>query len=241
MRTESNPQIIEEPALAEAPLQPKRIKKYGVTETKDLALIELAKGLNHIPWCEDYEKMISGMLYDSLAPPLMAARHRAHLWNHKYNNHFPEESTMQSLARDRAEMLNSIFGKVGPSPYIEAPCYIDYGANITIGANFYANYNLTILDCSIVEIGDNVMIGPNTAIYTAGHETSVSSRRSGKEIARAVKIGDDCWIGGNVVILPGVTIGRGCTIGAGSVVSKDIPEMSVAVGNPCRVVRKAEE
>jgi acetyltransferase-like isoleucine patch superfamily enzyme len=98
-------------------------------------------------------------------------------------------------------------------------------------------FSLTILDCSLVTIGDRVMVGPHVSIYAATHETEVASRRKNIEFARKVTIGDDCWIGGQTVILPGVTIGKGCTVGAGSVVSRDIPDWSVAVGRPARVVK----
>jgi len=118
---------------------------------------------------------------------------------------------------------------------------IDYGCNISLGARFYSNFNLTILDCSLVTIGDRCMFGPNVSIYAATHEAEVQSRRDNVEYGRPVVVGDDCWIGGNVVILPGVTIGRGCTIGAMSVVSRDIPEFSVAMGQPARVVKKVKE
>lgn len=129
-------------------------------------------------------------------------------------------------------------GQVGNDVYLEPPLYIDYGCNIKLGERIYANFNLTILDCSLVTIGDRVMFGPNVSIFAATHETDVRSRRDNIEFAQPVAIRDDCWIGGHCVILPGVTIGEGCTIGAGSVVNKDIPAWSVAMGNPARVVKK---
>jgi acetyltransferase-like isoleucine patch superfamily enzyme len=106
-----------------------------------------------------------------------------------------------------------------------------------VGKYLLENYSLSILDTSLVILGDRIQMGPNVGIYTAGHETSVLSRRKYIEFGHPVRIGDDCWIGGNVVILPGVTIGEGCTIGAGSVVTKDIPPFSVAVGSPCKVIK----
>lgn len=118
--------------------------------------------------------------------------------------------------------------------------YLDYGCNVRLGDRVYSNFNLTILDCSIVTIGHRVMFGPNVSICAATHETDVQSRRDNVEYAKPVTIGDDCWIGGSVVILPGVTIGEGTTIGAGSVVTKDIPAFSVAMGSPARVVKKVE-
>ena len=135
--------------------------------------------------------------------------------------------------------IEQIIGKIADGEaYIEPPFYIDYGCNINLGKRFYSNFNLTILDCALVTIGDRVMFGPNVSLLTATHETEVQSRRDNIEYAKPITIGDDCWIGANVVVLPGVTIGKGCTIGAGAVVTKDIPEWSVALGQPARVVKK---
>jgi acetyltransferase-like isoleucine patch superfamily enzyme len=144
------------------------------------------------------------------------------------------------LQKERAVMLEEILGKVDDTVFIEPPFAIDYGANISIGKRFYSNFNLTILDCSIVTIGDRCMFGPNISIFAATHETAVQSRREDIEYGRPVTIGSDCWIGGHVVILPGVTIGDGCTIAASSVVTKDVPSWSVAMGSPARVVKKVE-
>ena len=138
-------------------------------------------------------------------------------------------------------MLQGIIGHLGDDEiFIEPPFNIDYGCNISLGKRFYANFNLTILDCSLVTIGDRCMFGPNVSIFAATHESGVQSRRDNIEYGRPVNIGDDCWIGGNVVILPGVTIGRGTTIGAMSVVTKDIPEFSIAMGQPAKVVKQVE-
>ncbi|KAK2597717.1 hypothetical protein N8I77_012482 [Diaporthe amygdali] len=207
---------------------------------KDPAIIEYARTLANTPWCDDYEKMISGVLYDALAPELADGRFRARKFMHKYNHYFPDDATPESLTADREKMLKQQFGKVGTGVFIEPPVNIDYGCNITLGDNFYSNFNLVILDCGIVRIGDRVMFGPFVSIFAATHETGVQSRRDGVEYAGQVTIGDDCWIGGNVTIMPGVTIGKGCTIGSGSIVTKDIPEFSVAIGNPARVVKKVD-
>lgn len=146
---------------------------------------------------------------------------------------------MNQLASFRAERLQRLLGSTNDDDlFIEPPFNVDYGCNIRIGKRFYANFNLIILDCALVDIGDRVMMGPNVAIYTATHEVEVQSRIDNIEYCRPVSIGHDCWIGGNVVILPGVTIGDGCTIGAGSVVTKDVPEYSVAIGAPAKVVKK---
>jgi acetyltransferase-like isoleucine patch superfamily enzyme len=178
--------------------------------------------------------------YDSFTPDLAAARFRARKWCHEYNNSFPGEN-MDELAAARYKKLEQILGSVGPDAYIEPAFYLDYGCNTRIGSRFYAGFNFTILDCGLVTIGDRVMIGPNVSIFAATHETEVESRRKDIEFTAPVTIGDDCWIGGHVVILPGVTIGEGCTIAASSVVSKSIPAWSVAMGSPAKVVKKVKE
>lgn len=135
-------------------------------------------------------------------------------------------------------LIRSIFGKVGKNCTVNLPFRCDYGFNIEVGDNFYANYNLTVLDVGRVTIGDNVMIAPNVSIYTAGHPIHPHSRSSMYEYGIPITIGSNCWIGGSVVICPGVTIGEGTVIGAGSVVTKDIPAGVVAAGNPCRVIHE---
>ncbi|KAK9374469.1 trimeric LpxA-like protein [Lipomyces chichibuensis] len=207
---------------------------------KNEDFIAYAKTLKGIPWCEDYERMISGMLYNSFVPELVTERIRARQRVTKYNAYFPEDATAESITNERETMLRNIIGKLGKNPYIEPPFYVDYGCNISIGDDFYANFNTTFLDCSLVTIGDRVKFGPGVSIFSATHPTSIQSRRDGIEYAKSISIGSDCWIGGNVSILPGVTIGEGCTIGAGSVVTKDIPSFSVAIGSPARVVKKLE-
>lgn len=134
--------------------------------------------------------------------------------------------------------IKDILGKTGKNCSVLPPFNCDYGFNIEVGDNFFANYNLTVLDVAKVTIGDNVFIAPNVSIYTAGHPIHYAARNTMYEYGIAVTIGSDCWIGGNVVICPGVTIGRGCVIGAGSVVTKDIPDNVIAAGNPCRVIRE---
>ncbi|KAH8178110.1 maltose acetyltransferase domain-containing protein [Sarocladium implicatum] len=207
---------------------------------KDEKAIAFAKNLDNTPWCDDYEKMISGVLYNCLAPELVQGRFRARRLMHKYNNTFPDDATPETLTADRTALLKQMMGSVGNEPFIEPPVNIDYGCNISIGNNFYSNFNLVILDCGLVSIGDRVMFGPFVSIFAATHEVGVQSRRDGVEYARPVTIKDDCWIGGNVTIMPGVTIGKGCTIGAGSVVTKDIPDFSVAIGSPAKVVKSVD-
>lgn len=210
------------------------------TTNKDAELIEFAKTLSNVPWCEEYEKMISGMMYDGYGPELIQARFRIRKLMNKYNTHFPDDATPESLESDRRELLQQMIGKIGKGSYIEPPVQLDYGCNISIGEGFYSNFNLVILDCSIVTIGNRVLFGPSVSIFSATHDTEVQSRRKFEEYAKAVTIGDDCWIGGNTTIMPGVAIGKGCTVGAGSVVTKDIPAFSVAVGAPARVVKTVE-
>ncbi|MCI7813282.1 MAG: sugar O-acetyltransferase [Lachnospiraceae bacterium] len=138
------------------------------------------------------------------------------------------------------KIVKELLGK-SEDAFINPPFYCDYGFNIEVGKNFYANYNCTILDVAKVIIGDNCQIAPNVAIYTAGHPVHPDSRNSAYEYGISVTIGDNCWIGGNTVICPGVHIGNNVVIGAGSVVTKDIPDWSIAAGNPCRVLRKITE
>lgn len=208
---------------------------------KDPDTIERARLLKNVPWCEQYERMISGMLYDSFDPILKAGRFKARKWCHMYNTWFPHDdptADFDHLVKARGEMLKDFFGAVGPDSFVEPPFTADYGNNIRVGERFYANFDCTIVDCGLVEIGDRVMLGPGVAIYAATHEVEIQSRRDDIEYARGVKIGNDCWIGGKTVILPGVTIGKGCTIGASSVVTRDIPDWSVAIGSPARVIKK---
>jgi len=141
----------------------------------------------------------------------------------------------------KTAMIKNILGKTGERINVEQPFHCDYGTNIEVGEDFFANYNLTILDVGKVTIGKCAQIAPNVSIYTAGHPIHPDSRNSGYEYGIAITIGDNVWIGGNSVILPGVTIGHNVVIGAGSVVTKDIPDNVIAAGNPCRVIREITE
>ena len=137
--------------------------------------------------------------------------------------------------------LNAIGMKHGENVYFEPPLHCEYGSHIEIGENFYANTGCVMLDVGKITIGKNVMFGPNVSIYTAGHPIHPDSRNSGYEYGIAVTMGDNVWIGGSCVILPGVKIGNNAVIGAGSVVTKDIPDNVCAAGNPCRVIREITE
>ena len=139
-----------------------------------------------------------------------------------------------------AEIVKELLGK-SDDAWINPPFYCDYGFNIEVGRNFFANYNCTIIDVAKVKIGDYCFMAPNVAIYTAGHPVYPDTRNSAFEYGKEVIIGDNVWLGGNTVVCPGVHIGNNVVIGAGSVVTKDIPDWSVAAGNPCRVIRKITE
>lgn len=178
------------------------------------------------------DKMLSGELYKSFDAELLAERQIAKEIVFRYN------SLQPSMIEERNELLKSLFGSVKGNFFIEPPFCCDYGCNIEIGENFYANYNLVILDCAKVTIGDNVLIGPNVGIYTAGHPLHFELRNEEWEFACPITIEDNVWIGGNVVLNPGVTVGRNSVVGSGSVVTKDIPANVVAAGNPCRVIRE---
>lgn len=178
------------------------------------------------------EKMLSGEVYSAKDPVLLKELKDVKEILAKYNKLPPSDYDAQRA------MLRNLLGSMGDDEaVIIQPFYCDYGRQISIGRQFFANFNLTILDEAPVSFGDNCFIGPNVSIYTACHSTDPIDRNTKREWARPVTIGDNVWIGGSVTILPGVTIGSGTTIGAGSVVVKDIPDNCVAVGNPCRVVR----
>jgi len=142
--------------------------------------------------------------------------------------------------QELSEIIGCLLGK-SENAIITPPFHCDYGFNIEVGKNFYANYNCTILDVAKVKIGDNCLLAPNVAIYTAGHPVYPTTRNSGYEYGKEIVIGDNVWIGGNSVICPGVHIGSNVVIGAGSVVTKDIPDWCIAAGNPCKVIRPITE
>ncbi len=179
------------------------------------------------------EKMLAGELYDAnYNKDLMKERIDNKDKCFEYNNIKPSD------IENRKKLMKTILGKSKENFLIEQPFMCDYGYNIEIGENFYANHNLIILDGNKVEFGDNVFIAPNCAFYTAGHPLDSERRNQGLEYARPIKVGNNVWIGGNVVVLPGVTIGDNVVIGAGSIVNKDIPSNVVAVGSPCKVIKE---
>ena len=178
------------------------------------------------------ERMLRGLPYKAWLDGLEAERDACKAKVYELNMLPPAE-------RGRIPaLLKDLFGKTGERLFVEPPFHCDYGWNIEVGENFFANYNLTVLDVGKVTFGDNVQIAPNVSIYTAGHPVHPMSRNSGYEYGIPITVGSNVWIGGSVVILPGVTIGDNAVIGAGSVVTKDIPANCIAAGNPCRVLRE---
>lgn len=179
------------------------------------------------------EKMLNGLIYDAnYDEDLKQERISCKNLCHKYNMLSPD------MVEERKAILKEILGKVKENFWIEQSFWCDYGYNIEIGENFYSNHNLVILDPGKVTFGDNVFIGPNCSFYTAQHPIDAKTRNKGLEYAFPIKVGNNVWFGGNVTVLPDVTIGDNVVIGAGSVVTKDIPSNVVAVGNPCRVIKE---
>jgi maltose O-acetyltransferase len=174
------------------------------------------------------ERMLGGELYRAADPQLRAARARAREVLSRYND-APNVSELAGL-----------FERLGANVVIEPPFHCDYGSHISIGEDFYANTGCVFLDCARIEIGDNVLFGPSVQLYAATHPLEAGLRREGLEYALPIMIGDDVWLGGAVVVLPGVTIADRAVIGAGSVVTRDVPAGVVAAGNPCRPIRELE-
>jgi maltose O-acetyltransferase len=178
------------------------------------------------------QKMLAGDLYLAADWELKSERIKSRSFARIYN------ATIETEAEERQQILARWLGRIGSQIEIEPPFYCDYGSNICVGDKFYANFGCVILDCNLVEIGNNVLLAPYVQIYTAHHPTNPAQRLTGEELASPIKIGSNVWIGGGAIICPGVTIGCNTTIGAGSVVVKNIPSNSIAVGNPCQVIRE---
>jgi len=177
------------------------------------------------------EKMLAGEFYSPISKELADERLHAKKLLHRLN------VTEYVMTDKSAAVLRKLIPNAPKDLYIEPPFHCDYGYNIHCGSRVYFNVNCVVLDVMKVTIGSSVLFGPGVHIYTATHPTDVKTRKS-KAFGKAVTIGNDCWIGGGVIICPGVTIGNGCVIGAGSVVTKDIPDNSMAVGNPAQVIKK---
>ncbi len=185
---------------------------------------------------QELEKMMSGDLYDATNnTTLLDLLTQTQEMCHDYNLLRPSQTA------ERTALMRRILGKTGQRFKIISPFFCDYGFNIEVGENFFANFNLVILDEARVTFGDNVFIAPNCAFYTAGHPLDVAQRNAGLEYSLPIRVGNNVWIGGNVCVMPGVTIGDNTVIGAGSVVVHDIPAGVLAAGNPCRVIRQLDE
>ena len=182
-----------------------------------------------------WDRMIAGELYDPRDPELVTARRRARDLLKAYND------SREVEAAKRARLLNELFGRAGEGLWVEPPFFCDYGKNITSGDGVFFNFDCVVLDIAPVRIGHRVLFGPAVQLYTATHPLRAKERARGLESGRPIEIGDDAWIGGGAVVLPGVRIGARAVIGAGSVVTRDVPEGVLAVGNPCRVERAVEE
>ena len=180
----------------------------------------------------EWQKMLDGEVYDAVHPEFLRrlAATREKLW--EFNTIHPSEAGRQK------EILRSLLGAVGEPFHVNPPFRCDYGCNISIGRNFFANFNLTILDEALVKIGYNVFIGPNVSIYTACHPLDATDRNTGAEWAEPVSIGDSVWIGGGATVLPGVSVGDRSVVGAGSVVTRDVPADVLVAGNPARIIKK---
>ena len=179
------------------------------------------------------DKMLAGELYDPSDPDLVARRERARDLCQALN------ATRESQSLERQRILSELFGKGGDSVSMQPPFFCDYGTNIELGERVFFNFNCIVLDVAQVRIGGYTLIGPAVQIYTAMHPLDAVERRQ-KEFGKPVEIGADVWIGGGAIILPGVRIGSRAVIGAGSVVTRDVPEQVFAAGNPCRVIRALE-
>lgn len=180
------------------------------------------------------EKMLAGELYDAFDPELLAARVRARDLTQDLN------ASRESDTATRQRILKELFGSGGESVIMQPPFFCDYGSNIYLGEKVFFNFNCVVLDVCEVRIGSFTLFGPNVQIYTPIHPMNAELRRK-QEFGKPIAIGSDVWVGGGAIICPGVKIGSKTVIGAGSVVTKDIPDGVVAVGNPCRVLREITE
>ncbi len=178
------------------------------------------------------EKMASGEIYFCAEPELLAEQEKCLEKLYDFNQTRPSER------EKRARILRELLGSVGEGCYIEPPFHANWGRNTHFGSHVYANFNLTLVDDTDIYVGDFVMFGPNVTVATAGHPVNPELRRKTAQFNIPVKIGNNVWIGAGAILLPGVCIGENSVIGAGSVVTKDIPSNVVAVGNPCRILRE---
>ncbi|HEV7349717.1 sugar O-acetyltransferase [Telluribacter sp.] len=180
------------------------------------------------------EKMLAGELYNALDQQLSEERLRTRLLIKELNDSREDE------VEERTRILKELIPNAGPDLWLQPPFYCDYGTNMLVGERVFFNFNCVVLDVMQVTIGSRTLFGPNAQVYTATHPINHKTRASGVEYARPIVIGEDVWVGGSAVICPGVTIGDRTIIGAGSVVTRDIPSDVFAAGNPCRVIRKLD-
>jgi maltose O-acetyltransferase len=180
------------------------------------------------------EKMLAGELYDPLDQQLSDERMRTRLLIKELND------SREDQTEERARILKELIPNAGEGLWLQPPFYCDYGSNMIVGEKVFFNFNCVVLDVMEVRIGSRTLFGPNVQIYTATHPMNHKERASGVEYAKPIEIGEDVWVGGSAVICPNVKIGDRSVIGAGSVVTKDIPSDVFAAGNPCRVIRKLE-
>lgn len=184
---------------------------------------------------QEWQKMLSGELYEATHPEFHLRLARTRRLIREFNDLDPMDDAAQKT------LMRKILGSVGERFHFNQPFHCDYGCNIFIGEDFFANFNLTILDEAAVRIGNNCFIGPNVSIYTACHPLTPAERNTGDEWAEGVTIGNSVWIGGGATILPGVKIGNNCVIGAGSVVTRDVPDNTVVAGNPARKIKEIKD
>jgi len=185
---------------------------------------------------EEWEKAEKGMWYDANnCPDLIEKRDHAEALYHRFNEVFTKDS------EEAEKVLCELLPHKGKNVELHAPFLCDYGYNIVIGDDSFINRDCYLMDCAKISIGKHCYIGPKCGFYTASHPVIAEERNSGLEKAAPVTIKDNCWLGAGVMVMPGVTIGEGCVIGAGSIVTKDIPDRTIAMGSPCRVVRKITE
>ncbi|SDP86602.1 sugar O-acetyltransferase [Clostridium gasigenes] len=180
------------------------------------------------------QKMLNGQIYNAYDKDLIILRNKARHLTKLYNNTDPEET------EERINIIKKLFSKIGKKFEIEPPFLCDYGTNIEIGENFYANFNFLVLDDGFVKIGNDVLIAPNVSIFTATHLLDPKLRPKNADYTKSVTIGNNVWIGGGSIINPGIIIGDNSVIGSGSVVTKNIPANVVAVGNPCKIIKYIE-
>ena len=180
------------------------------------------------------EKIFLGKLFDARTQELRDIKHKAHILCQKFNS-------MDEYDEDRLPIIKEFIGKIGDKYYFQGPIQFNYGSHTFIGENFFSNFNLTVMDDARIYIGDNVMFGPNVTIDTATHPVSPDLRKRGAQYNKKVYIEENVWLGAGVIVLPGVRIGKNSVIGAGSLVTKDIPDNVVAFGTPCMVKRKIND